>query len=127
MIGLFGPKTDSDEVRTEVLELSAEYPSRLRFQNSERLIVRIHNRSDAPLAEVSVAFDAEYIHAFTAVAFDPAPESPYMVDIGELAPGDSRLLSVQITADEYGSHRGWISVSAGGTNARLELSTFVFP
>lgn len=125
--GLFGPKTAVTEGRSGAVEWSAEYPSRLRYQASERLIVRVKNRSQSPLPELKLAFDPTYIHAFTAVAFDPAPDTPYVVNIQNLGPEQSRLVSVQLTAKEYGSRKGWVSLSAEGIRAHAELSTFIFP
>lgn len=127
VVGLFGPKTEVVRGRSGAIDWSAEYPSRLRHQNSERLVVRVRNRSQSPLAGVSVAFDPVYIHAFTAVAFDPAPETPYIVKMPNLRPGESRLVSLELTANEYGSHQGSVSLSAEGVHDKAELSTFIFP
>lgn len=127
VIGLFGPTTEVAQGRSGAVEWSAEYPSRMRSQNADRLIVRVQNRSGSLIPQVSVAFDPAYIHAFASVAFDPAPDTPYVVDIHDLGPGESRLVSIQLTAEEYGSRRGWVSLSADGPQARIELNTFVFP
>ena len=127
MAGVFGPATDVAHGRSGAVQWSAEYPSRLRFENSHRLLVRIQNRGQSPVSEVSLAFDPSYMHAFAPVTFEPAPATPYLVNIENLDPGESRLVVVQVTADEYGSHRGWISLAADGTEARIQLSTFILP
>lgn len=125
--GAFGPATEVVEGQTSSVGWSAEYPSRLRFQNSERLNVRVQNRSQVTLAQVKLAFDPNYIHAFTTVAFDPAPSKSYEVELQNLAPGESRLVSVQLAAEQYGPHKGWIALSDGQEAARANLSTFIFP
>lgn len=127
LMGVFGPKTDVAHGRSGAIEWSAEFPARLRFENADRLIVRIQNRGQVPLPETRLTFDPTYLHAFAAVTFDPAPDTPYSIAIRNVEPGESRLVSVQLTADEYGAHQGWISLSAGGTETRIELSTFIFP
>lgn len=127
VIGVFGPKIEVTEGRSGAVEWSAEYPSRLRYQDTERLVVRVQNRSQSPLPELKLAFDPTYIHAFTAVAFEPTPDTPYVVNIRNLEPGQSRLVSVQLTAKEYGPRQGWVSLSAEGIRAHAELSTFIFP
>jgi len=89
--------------------------------------VRVQNRGQTPATGVALAFEPGYIHAFAAVAFEPTPDTPYEIEIGTLEPGESRLVSVQVTAEEYGAHRGLLSLSAGETQAGVELSTFIFP
>jgi len=127
ILGVFGPATDVAHGRSGEVEWSAEYPSRMRFENSDRLLVHIKNRGRSTISQVRLGFDQSYMHAFAPVTFDPALETPYLVNIEKLEPDESRLVAVQVTADKYGPHRGWISVAADGTEGRIELSTFIFP
>ncbi len=127
MVGVFGPTTEVAHGRSGAATWSVEYPARLRFRNSDRLIVRVANPGRSPLAQVRVAFDPDYIQSFTAVGFEPAPDQAYVVDIGDLEPGESALVSVDLTADDYGSQRGWIALTAGQARSRIALESFVFP
>ena len=128
VIGVFGPKTGTAEARSGDVRWTVEHPSVTRYQHDERLIVRVSNRGPSPVAGVRVAFAPDYIHSFSAVAFDPASsEQPYLVDIGDLGAGESRLVSVQLTARDYGRRRGWVELYANGERSRADLSTFVFP
>lgn len=127
-IGIFGPHTETAEARSGSVHLSAEYPSRLRFENSDRLLVRVHNLGSTPVSKVSLAFDPAYIHSFSQVTFDPAPEFAYSLAIENLEPDESRLIAVHLTAERYGPHKGWISLAADGAETtRLRLRTFIFP
>jgi len=125
--GVFGPRTEKVEAAAGPLAMSVEYPARLRFENSERLLVRVRNGGASPVSGISLAFDPEYMHAFSPATFDPAPDVSYLIDIDTLDPGESRLVSVQLTADEYGPHRGWVTLSSGETKGRIKLQTFIFP
>ena len=127
VLGIFGPTTERAQAESGAVALSAEYPSRIRYENKARLVVRVENRSDRPLSEVTLKLDPDYIHAFADVAIDPAPGTPYTVPVSNLGPRESRLVSVQLTADDYGPHQGWVALSAGGDEATIPLSTFVFP
>ena len=127
VLGVFGPTIETAHGQSGAVSWSVEYPSRIRYEKAERLLVHVANLSAAPVSGVVLGFDPDYIHAFTNVAFDPAPKAPYVVSIPELAPGESRLVAVQLTADAYGSHRGWLTLSAGASQTKTELSTFVFP
>lgn len=127
ILGFFGPATETARGQSGALEWSVDYPSRVRYEKHHRVVVRVENRGAIPLSELTIDFDPDYIHAFTNVAFAPDPDAPYLVKIPSLAPGESRLISVQLTADEYGSRSGWVSLSGDGVAARAQLSTFVFP
>ncbi|HEY4548193.1 MAG TPA: hypothetical protein VIG90_17440 [Pedomonas sp.] len=127
LLGVFGPGQQTAQGQSGGIEWSVEYPSRIRYAQIERVTVQLTNRSAAPISHISLGIDPDYIHAFTDVAFEPQPTSPYRVDIPALGPGESRLVAVELTADAYGAHQGRISVEADGTSADAQLSTFVFP
>jgi len=127
LLGVFGPEQQAVQRRSGDIEWSVEYPSRIRYAKIERITVHLENRGETPVSEIRLGFDPGYIHAFADVVFDPEATSPYLVNIPELGPGESRLVAVQLTAEEYGPRQGWVSVSAGGNSATAELSTFVFP
>lgn len=127
LLGVFGPSQKTVQEQSGTIEWSVDYPSRIRYAQIERLTVQLTNRGAAPVSQISLGIDPDYMHAFSDVAFEPQPRTPYRIDIPELGPGESRLVAVQMTADAYGPQRGRVSVEAGGASASADLSTFVFP
>lgn len=127
LLGVFGPTQQTAQGQSGAIEWSVEYPSRTRYAKIERLTVQLENRSETPVSGVRLGFDPGYIHAFSNVAIAPEATSPYLVDVPELGPGETRLIALQLTAEEYGARQGWVSISAGGASATAELNTFVFP
>lgn len=125
--GLFGPSTASAEGRIGAVQWSIEHPSVTRYENRDRLELRLSNSGDSAVSELTVAFDPEWIHAFAPVSFEPAPETPYVVDVGEIGPGETRLVVIELTAEQYGKYQGRLVISDGAQTAIAPLETFIFP
>lgn len=127
LAGVFGPTIVHERGQVGVLSIEAEYPTRLRSAMFERISVRLSNRSDSSVADLTVSFDPEFMHAFSQLAFSPEPEEPYVVRVPEIPPGETRLVEIEITAEEYGLHEGWISVDAPGASGSLPVRTLILP
>ena len=74
-----------------------------------------------------VSFDTGYVSRFSSVRFDPATNSAYTVDLVDVKPSESRLISVELWGQDYGSHRGTVVARHGSDSAIVHLRTFVFP
>ncbi len=126
LFGVFGPQTNSARAETGGVEMTVEYPSRLRYDNRDRLYVTVTNRS-AVANDVSVHIDPSWLEAYADVLITPAPDAPYTIEFEDVGPGESREVAVEVRAKEYGQHTGSIAFVVDGRRGEIDLETFIFP
>jgi hypothetical protein len=127
LLGVFGESSNTASVRSASLEVRASYPARFRYRQVQALRVDVRNISHVLLDTVKVSVDTAYVSRFSSVRFDPAPSAAYVVPLTHLRPGEHGLMSVELWGEQYGRHRGRITVSAAGDSVAISISTFVFP
>jgi hypothetical protein len=127
LFGVFGESEAHARATSASLDMMVSYPSRFRYRQVQSLHVTVRNLSTTVADTVKVAFDTAYISRFSSVKFDPAPKVAYTVDLAELKPSESRLVSVELWGQDYGNHRGTIVARHGTDSAIVHLRTLVFP
>lgn len=132
LVGLFGESVDSVRTSSQQLEMSVEYPTRFRFKMIDEVTVTLSNVSGQTLPSVLVNFDREYIDAFSTVTFTPAVKSitgsNYIVEVSDLQPGETRVISATVQAENYGMHRGTIGLGPEeAQDLEVSVATFTFP
>ena len=127
LFGLFGERTARRRAASAKLELAATFPERFRYRQSQPLEVIVRNLSQREIDTVHVSIDTAYLSRFTDVRITPSPRIAYIVDILHVRPGESRLVALQIGADRYGWHHGWIAAIADGDSIAIPIRTLVFP
>lgn len=128
LFGTFGESWAEAADASEELELRIKYSSRFRYKALQEMEVRVLNRSDRLLDTVTVAFDTAYITRFSTVTFTPDVKTAYEVELTDLLPGETRLITVGLQGESYWRHSG--SITAGRTGsppAEVFVSTFIFP
>ena len=128
LVGVFGETRDTARVRTAELSVEVEYPTRNRYRMQDDLRLDLTNTAAGPLDTVVVEVDTAYASRFSSVVAIPAFERPYVIELTDLEPGETRRVRVQMQGERYGQHGGELRVSAGGADtARVVLRTFIFP
>jgi hypothetical protein len=127
LFGIFGETQTSAHVASGSLDLRVSYPARFRYRQVQSLRLSVRNISTRVLDTVSVAFDTAYISRFSSVRFDPATTTAYTVDLTNVKPSESRLISVELWGQDYGSLRGSIVARNGNDSVIAHLRTLVFP
>ncbi|MDP9202968.1 MAG: hypothetical protein M3P26_13710 [Gemmatimonadota bacterium] len=127
LFGVFGESQDHARATSASLDMTVSYPSRFRYRQVQSLHVTVRNLSPVVADTVAVAFDTAYISQFSSVRFDPAPKSAYTVDLVNVKPSESRLVSVELWGQVYGNHRGTIVARHGTDTVIVHLRTLVFP
>ena len=132
LLGVFGTTRGEASAQSAALELHVEYPTRSRYKVINAIEVSVRNLTEQPLSTVTVSFDETYISKFSNVQFTPSvktvTDEVYRVELSDLQPGETQLVSVEVQAEEYGAHRGTIKVAAGEAEAaQVDLATIVFP
>lgn len=126
--GAFGESMDETAAEGGALSMRIEYPSRFRYKQINPIRVWLTNRTAQPIDTATVSFPQGYILEFSNVSFIPAAKRPFVVEVTDLAPGETRLVLAGLQAEQYGRHSGEIAASAGGADTlRARVSTLVFP
>jgi hypothetical protein len=129
--GAFGTTEGRADAEAAGLRLTVVYPERTRAKLERSLSVEVTNDGSADLATVVVAVDRRYLEGFSAVAFTPEiariGREAYLLDLGDLAVGETRLVDVVLTAEALWGRDGFVEVTAGDAAARAEFRSFVFP
>lgn len=113
--------------RSRALELTVEYPPRLRHGTSEVIVAVVRNSSGALLDTVTVIFDSSYVSGVAEPRFTPPVTRAFELDMEDVRPGESRRIELAFYAEEYWWHRGEILAVHGGDTVRVNVQTFVFP
>jgi hypothetical protein len=132
LFGVFGTSTGEASAESAELQLHISYPTRFRYKVINSLTVEVRNRTGQALPAITVDFDKSYLSQFSGVAFTPSVKTVtgevYMVELTDVQPNEARTVSVEIQAEEYGGHPGFISATAGDAEGvRATVNTFVFP
>ena len=127
LFGVFGESQARAHTTNGSLDMTVSYPSRFRYRQVQPLHVAVRNLSPVVADTVRVSFDTAYISRFSSVRFDPALRGSYSVDLADVKPSESRLVSVELWGQDYGAHRGIITARHGTDSVMVHIRTFVFP
>lgn len=127
LFGVFGERAASTHGSSASLDMSVSYPARLHYRQVMPLRVSIRNLSSTPIDTLSVSFDTAYIARFSSVKFDPSLRDAYKVDLVDVKPSESRIVSVELWGQDYGRHWGTVIARAGTDSVVARFRTIVFP
>src|SRR2546423_5707899 len=127
LFGVFGESRALAHTTTGSMDIAVSYPTRFRYRQVQSLRVSVRNLTPAIADTMRVSFDTAYITRFSSVRFDPAAKSAYSVDLTNVKPSESRLISVELWGQDYGNHRGTITVRQGSDSAVVHIHTLIFP
>ena len=104
LTGLLGEREGhAGSVSAGGVSLRADYPTVLRFRTLHELRITVSNEGSTPLPSASLQIDHSYLRAFTRVQTTPAVEvvtpQHHEVNLGPLAPGESRRVVATLEAD----------------------------
>lgn len=132
LFGMFGETADTVSAASAQIELRVEYPTRFRYKLTHPITVSLHNISEQFFSTVQVGFEREYVEGFSMVTFTPTvkqiTDTFYFVEINDLGPGETRIVSVSVQAEKFGHHTGRITVTPDNAGElQVSISTFSFP
>ena len=126
--GAFGESHAEAEASAGDLAVRVRHPSRLRFERITTMDVLVRNAGATRIDTIVVSIDTAYLSRFSGVTLTPSATAPFDVELTDVAPGELRLVHVEMDAMRAGRHRGTLRVSAGGADtATLDIATIVFP
>lgn len=132
LLGLFGETRDTIEQSSDSLDVSITYPSTFRYKMIENVNITVENTSGQSLPTIRVLVDSAYIDQFSTVKFTPSVQTVtgdhYIVELQDIAPGEARVVTIEIQAENYGQHEGEVRLEGEGIDpVTLELSTTSLP
>jgi hypothetical protein len=132
VFGIFGISEGEVSAAAEGIEAHLNFPERSRYKVSDQLELTLRNTAAEGLPRVTVRFDLAYVSAFSEVHFTPEPkritEHAYEVELDNIGPGETRRIHVSLQGNEYGRHRGTVSIAVNGTTTnQLSVDTLTFP
>lgn len=135
LLGVFGPNIETVTERGEVLSLEVSYPTRFRYKTIAPVHIRVTNIAAQTAPTVTVRLERNYLSAFSNVAFQPSVASisdeAYYVQLTDLQAGESRIVDLEMQAENYWEQRGVVAAAAGGLeatpDAAVSVETFIFP
>lgn len=132
LLGAFGESDHAVTASNPGLEMHIEYPTRFRYKMTDSVTLSLSNTSSEPFSRVEIAFDRNYVEGFSTVSFTPSvkhvTDTAYVVELSDLQPAETRVISVSIQAENYGRHSGSITATPdAGQPLRVSIATFTFP
>lgn len=132
VLGFFGENFVQVEDSSDDLTVTIDYATRYRYKMLNSMVVSIQNTTDETIPTLTVTFSRDYISKFSTVAFSPAEtritDTAYEVELSDLAPGTTQIITVDLQGEQYGRHTGSVAVTAEGlTPVVIDVSTFIFP
>ena len=125
--GAFGPSQQSTTAQAGPLDVRIEQPARFRYKQIDPLTILVTNRGRSALDTVRASIDTAYMRAFSNVKSTPSASEPWLIELVDVAPGQTRRIDFELQAELYGRHRGALTISAAGDSARVPLMTFIWP
>jgi hypothetical protein len=127
MLGVFGDRQRTIAVTSRSLGITIDYPDRMRYRQSELLEISVVNRSERALDTVLVSVDSSYLSRFIDVRGNPPPTTYFSVPLISMRPGETRLLSIELTGNRYWRHPATVTAATGSERTTVAFSTLVFP
>ena len=127
VLGVFGERQAEAHVSSRSVAMDVRYPERFRYRQAQSLEVTVRNVSGRAIDTLVVSLDTAYVSRFSSVRIDPSPQTAFVVALTGMRPGETRLVSAELSGDQYGRHRGRILAVAGADTAAVAVRTLVFP
>ncbi len=128
-LGYFGETWADTRAEDGGLAASIRYPDRFRYKELNSLTLQIRNAGESVVDTLTIAQDTALANRFSTVHAIPSFTRAYEVELTAVQPGETRLVVVELQAEEYGRHEGPLTITANGsrTPLRVPLSIVVFP
>lgn len=128
LFGVFGESTEKAADSSSRIALEVTYPSRSRYGLPVEIQVAVQNTSTQPIETLTLLLSRDYFDAFDDLHFFPSADritdDAYEVDLENLQPEETRILTIGAKGGRYWQHKGDIRIEG---ESKVSLSTFIFP
>lgn len=112
---------------SESLSVRVEYPARTRHRVVNAISAWVMNHSASTMDTVFLSLDATYVEHFTDLVFTPDVSRAYRIELTDVAPGETRLVQVELRAHSYGNPSTEVSVVHGRDTVGVRIGTTILP
>lgn len=130
IFGVFGTATNRVITREAPLQLEVSYPQRTLYGRTETIEVNVTNTGTENLDFVVVRFSRGFLDSLSPT-FKPGVDNilseAYEVELNDVRPNQTRAVLVEVHADAYWRHEGFVEAAASGTTVRTHIHSFIFP
>lgn len=132
MFGAFDRQERVATQRSGDIELTARHPTQLRYLTDGVLRVSVHNAGRGVLHCARVRLADDYLDGLSPSGSTPQPQRQddhgVEVELGDVAPGQTRRVTVQLQAQEVGRHVGRVTAATeAAAPIEVVVSTRVLP
>lgn len=124
--GVFGSRATTHRAASATLDVTARIPARFRYLQIVAMDVTVRNRSPAPLDTVRVALDTALATRFSMLSATPPFTDAFESVVTALAPGESRLVRIELRGARVGRHAGVLRV-IGSDSVVVPVRILIFP
>ena len=131
LVGVLGlvqrPAGAADVYSTGAVEARVRSSLHLRAHERAPIDIEVRNTSGIP-CDLLVTLSPEYVDSFRDVAMIPEPTDRWSVLLENVAPGEERLVALELEAGTPGPRHGEVRIRSGrGEDLTIPLRTFVAP
>lgn len=132
LFGVLGETYTTTTVQQNGVEMVVNYANRAHYEANNQVSILIRNNSGRDLTDATLEVERAFLDRFSQINFNPSlsiiMDSVYRIELGDLASGTSRVVTIGVQPDHMGDQRGSVAlVVAGEPVASVELAMFVFP
>jgi hypothetical protein len=127
LLGLFGERFSDARAEGNGLSVAIQYPSRIHYRQPLSFRFTVRNMGATTADSIVVSLDPRFMRAFTAVQLSAPVEPTYRIKLANVASGERRSVSGDVSGDQYWGSAGVVRVAGPNGELRLPVSTFVFP
>jgi hypothetical protein len=131
LLGVFGETSAVVQGASNGIELEVHYSNRIHFQGLDGTEIRIRNTTGNVISSLTVAIDKAFLDNFSDLAFTPEvtqiTEAAYLVELSEVQPGETRIVTYDSRGKIAGSHLGNVTVVSADNGPTVVLETLIIP
>jgi hypothetical protein len=132
IFGVFDQALTRQEQTGDEVSISIDYPSHYRYERAGTIRIHVQNNREESIPLLSIEISKVYLEHFRELHFVPDVShmnlESYIIELTEILPGTSQGIRIDLQANDYGVHTGFILATVEGIELlRFSMNSFTFP
>jgi len=128
IFGYFDENMMTEKTESHGLEMSINYPSKLRYGEMENLRIEVRNNTKEIFSHISISLSRNYLENFEEITFTPNVNKDYLVSFESIPKNQSRYVDIQIKGKKFGNSKGQVMLTHENRKIiNQSIKTFIFP
>lgn len=132
LMGVFGLTEQRLVAAGSAVTLEVDAVERFRYRMPGRFDVTVTNSTQQAIDDVTLRIESGYLSGFAEISFSPSvkiiDQQWWTFELGDLNPGETRVISGEFRSEEVGSFIGDVEVASGGSRlAQITVETLSYP